>query len=468
VLTDMPRGPTDAARFVLRGVAWSLGLFGLLRLNWVEAHAVLPLTRAQAAAAAGLFGMPALPVDVTLACSGTDALALCVGAILAYPVKWRTRLAGAGGGAALILGLNIARIGTLGMAAASPAWFNTLHVQVWPAVLTLAIAGYVFAWMRLADRRPPSPSAPARPAPPSPSAPARLAPTSRLVPARLGPQPSRRFVVLTVAFLIVFSAISPLYLESPTVLALGGFIARAAAAIVGVVSLEAHAADNVFWTARGGFLVTQECISTPLIPVYLAAVVAYATTWRRLILGILATLPLFTVLGIVRLLVVALPDAVASPMFLVHAFYQLLLGAVIVFLFARWRHGGGAALRHAMAGIIVGVLFVTLLGPFYTRIVTYPTGAPLDDPQGAIALLPAFQIGLYLGVWVAAFAAVGWRRFLSGLAALGLSQTAGLLALHALASHAGLTAHVRDVRGWAVAGPLLIVTVVVNVARPRR
>ena len=113
----------------------------------------MPFTRAQAAAAVGLFGPPALPVEVTLACSGADALALCLGAILAYPVQWRLRLAGAGGGAALILGLNIVRIGTLGRAAASPAWFNALHVYIWPAVLTLAIAGYVFAWMRLADRR---------------------------------------------------------------------------------------------------------------------------------------------------------------------------------------------------------------------------------------------------------------------------------------------------------------------------
>ena len=37
--------------------------------------------------------------------------------------------------------------------------------------------------------------------------------------------------------------------------------------------------------------------------------------------------------------------------------------------------------------------------------------------------------------------------------------------LHSLAAHAGLTPHVRDVRGWAVAGPLLIVAAVVSVAR---
>jgi hypothetical protein len=94
-------------------------------------------------------------------------------------------------------------------------------------------------------------------------------------------------------------------------------------------------------------------------------------------------------------------------------------------------------------------------------------GAPIDDPQGAIALLPAFQIGLYLALWIAAFGAVGWWRFLAGLAVLGVTQTASWLALHALASHAGMTADVRDVRGWAVAGPVLIFAAAVNLARPR-
>jgi hypothetical protein len=170
----------------------------------------------------------------------------------------------------------------------------------------------------------------------------------------------------------------------------------------------------------------------------------------------------------VRLLVVALPDVVASPIFFVHAFYQLLLGAVVVFLAAVWRHGRRAAPRHALVGVIVGVVFVYLLGPLSTRVVTHQAGAPLDDPQGAIAFLPAFQVGLYLALWVAAFVAVGWKRFLAGLAILGLTQMAGLLALHALASYAGLAAHVRDVRGWAVVGPVLIFAAVVHVARPRR
>jgi len=453
VPTDTAAARTDAAKFAGRAVAWSLGFFGVLRLSWIEAHAVLPFTRAQGAAAVGMFGTPALPVEVTLACSGADAMALFLGAVFAYPVQWRRRFAGAAVGAVLIIGLNIVRIGTLGRAAASPAWFNTLHLYIWPAVLMLAIAGYVFGWMLLADRR------------------QALAEKAVAAGPSVGerPQPTRRFALFAAAFLLLFVAASPLYLESAGVLALAAFIARAAASILSGVGVSAHAAANVLWTPRGGFLVTQECISTPLLPVYLAAICTYSTTWRRLILGVVAAAPLFIALGIVRLLVVALPAAVvASPLFLVHAFYQLLLGAVVVLLAALWRHGQGAALRHALVGLTVGVGFVYLLGPFYTRVVAYPAGPPLEDQQGAIALLPAFQIGLYLALWVAAFVAVGWKRFLAGLAALQLTQTAGLLALHALANYSGVAAHVRDVRGWAVVGPLLIVAAVVNVGRPRR
>ncbi len=451
MLTDTSQSTTHAARFALRAVAWSLGLFSLLRLVWIEAHVVLPLTRAQGALAGGLFGAAAAPVEVTLACSGTDALALCLGAVLAYPVRWRARLAGAGGAVAAILGLNILRIGTLGRAAASPAWFDALHLYIWPAVLTLAIAGYVFAWMSLADRRQTLDDGDGAP---------RESPVTRR------PTPPRRFVVLTAAFLLVFVAASPFYLESASVLAVASFIAQAAAAILGGAGVTAHATDNVLWTARGGFLVTQECISTPLIPVYLAAVCSYATTRRRMILAVFAALPLFIVLGIARLLVVALPDVVGPPLFFVHAFYQLLLAVAVVFVAALWRHGGRSAPGHALAGVAAGVLFVLLLGPVYTRAVMYPAGAPLDDPQGAIALLPAFQVGLFVALWIAAFAAARWARFVAGLAVLGLSQAAALVALHGLAS-AGLTAHVRDVRAWAIAGPVLIFAAVVH-ARARR
>jgi exosortase/archaeosortase family protein len=452
VLTDTSLRPTHAARFALRAIAWSLGLFGLVRLSWTEAHVVLPLTYVQGWIASRLFGVPAAPVEVTLACSGADALALCLGAVLAYPVKWQSRLAGAGGAIALILGLNTVRIATLGWAASSPRWFDTLHLYVWPGVLTLAIAGYVFGWMSFADNRQTRDDGKAAPSGPG---------------LTRRPTPTRRFVVLTASYLLIFAAASPLYLESASIQTVAGFIARAAAAILGLASVSASATANVLWTPRGGFLVTQECISTPLIPLYLAAVCSWPMNWRLRIPAVLAAVPIFIGLGIARLLVVALPDVVGSPLFFVHAFYQLLLGATVVFLAALWRHGGRTAFGHALAGLTAGVLFVLLLGSAYTRAITFPAGAPVDDPQGAVALLPAFQVGLYLALWAAAFVAAGWTRFLAGLALLGLTQTAGLLALHTFASQFGLAPHVRDVRGWAVAGPVLIFAAVVKHARTR-
>src|SRR4029079_3501212 len=94
--TDITPAFREARNFALRTVAWSIGFFGLLRLNLIEAHAVRPLTQVQGRLAVGVFGTPALPVEVTLACSGADALALCVGAIFAYPATWRMRLCRAG------------------------------------------------------------------------------------------------------------------------------------------------------------------------------------------------------------------------------------------------------------------------------------------------------------------------------------------------------------------------------------
>ncbi len=452
---------SHARNFALRGVAWSLALFGLIRLSWFETHAVLPLTQLQGWFAASGFGAPALPVQVTLACSGADALALCAAAILAYSALWRVRLAGAVGGTGLILALNTVRIGTLGRAAGSPVWFEALHLYVWPALITLAIAGYVFTWMRYADSRP----ALAGPRPPGVP---RVEPESGSRPARV----SRTFVWLTVAFLAVFTAASPLYLESAGVLALAAFVARAAAFTLQIVGIHAVATDNMLSTARGAFLVTQECISTPLIPVYLAAVLAHAGTWRRRTLGLLALVPLFIALGIGRLLVVALPAAlVGSPLFLIHAFYQLVLAAVLVWLAAIWRHGAGArSSRLALAGITLGGVFVYLLGPLSARAVAwaFAAGAPLEDPQGATAFLPAFQIGLYVALCVAALTALAWRRVVTGLALLGLSQVAVSAALLFAVRHGGFIPGVPAIRAWAVAWPVLLVLAIVAHERPRR
>lgn len=456
MLTDTASWPQSGARFALAGVTASVCLFGLLRLSWVESHAVLPFTLAEAAVAVRVFGASKLPMEATLACSGADAVALALGAILAYPVTWRSRAFGASGAIALIVLLNILRIGSLGRVAGSLYWFAALHLYIWPALLTLAIAGFVLTWMHLAQDAPPTAAA-------RPPAPPRL---------------TRRFVVLGAIFLVAFVAAAPLYLQNSAVLAVAGLTARVTAAILGGIGVYAVASANVLWTSHGGFSVTEECLSTPLIPVYLAAVCAYAPNWKRLWIGVLAAAPIFVALGIARLLVVAAPASFATQVFLVHAFYQLLVGLVIVFAAAYWRHRGGSAIGFGLAGIAAGVLLAMLLGPVYSRLIVSVAGRAISDPQGAIAFLPAFGAALYLAMCIASIRratgpasdviALRWTTALAGFGVLAAVQTAALFLLNWLAAHTALTVAVRDVRALAIAAPILAFGVVVSLGRARR
>jgi exosortase/archaeosortase family protein len=444
--------------FAARGVAWSLALFGLLRLGWFERHAVLPLTQLQGRIAQSGFGPPTLPIDITLACSGADALALCVGAILAYPAAWRSRLTGALGGTCLILALNTIRIGTLGRVAASPGWFTTLHLFVWPGLLMIAVAGYVFGWMRYVDAPRTRGGADGGP-PPVDSGTAA------------GSVLTRRFVILTAALVVLFTAASGWYLESAVVLSVAAFITRAAAHTLGFLGVPSTATGNVLSTSRGAFLVTPECISTPLIPVYVAASLAYPRTVTARILALSATIPLFICLGIARLLVVALPGAlVGSPLFLIHAFYQLLLAAVVVAVVAAWRAGyTTGAVQRALLGIALGCVIAAVLGPAYARALALVGGTHgLPDPQGAIAFLPAFQMGLYIALCVAAFTFRAWRVTLAGLGAVVALQAATAVALQLLVGYTALFPQVRDIRAWALAGPVLVVAALVRYDRAPR
>lgn len=446
-MAEVPQA--SAARVSLQFVAWSLGLFGLLRLHWIEVHALWPFTEMQGALATALNGGSQLPVTTTLACSGADALALCLGAIFAYPVRWRHRLAGAAAGVLVIVALNIVRIASLGRAAGSPRWFELLHLYIWPAILTLAIAGYVFLWARTADDRERSRIDDGRP------------PTVAALP------PLGRFVALAAVFMLVFVAASSIYLESGLVLAVASFMAQAAAVILHAMGFHAVATGNLLSTDRAFVSVTQECITTPLIPVYLAAVFAFSTTWRRFAAGILAAVPLFVALGIIRLLLVALPLTLTSSLFLVHAFYQLLLGLVVVVLFGLWRHGTSSAWRPVAAGLLAGAGFVVMLGYWYTLAIGAVAPMPANDPQSAVAFFPSFQIGLYLALWISAFAGTGWRRMLAGLAVLVVTQFAVIFGLQAVTGHWDATAHVRDIRGWAVVAPMLV-AVAINQRMSRR
>ena len=98
----------------------------------------------------------------------------------------------------------------------------------------------------------------------------------------------------------------------------------------------------------------------------------------------------------------------------------------------------------------------------------FTTATTFDDSQGALMFLPAFQFGLFLALWVAAFVPSGWTRFLWGASLLAAIQIAVFGGVQLLASHAGIAPLVRDIRAWALLGPALVIATVVNVASPRR
>lgn len=419
--------PSAPARFVVAFLGWSLLLAGVMRVEWVEQHVLLPLTNMQAALATALMGHATLPVFASLECSGADVISLCLGAILAFPSPWRQKCWGIVGGVTVILLINVIRIGSLGRAAASPDLFQLLHVFVWPAVLTVATGAYLLLWTR------------------------GLTPMTGAVTSQ-----SATFVRWSIGLVPAFVLLMPLAADTRAVVTFTHLVAAGAAWGLTHLGSAATASANVLTTTIGPLLVTQECVTTPLIPVYLAAVIAYARTWPQRVAAAVATVPLFLLLGIARLLIVAVPDSFsASPLFFIHAFYQLLLGALIVAVLAVWQHGRRNALVPTAMGWLAAAVFLAVLGTTFTRVLTGIVGTPVDDAQGAVEFLPSFQTALFVALVVVGWRVLGWQRALVGLAALIVLQLA-TWPLLTLAAQAGLSVAIRDVRVWAAAAPLLL------------
>ena len=134
-------------RFTLITGAWFVGLFGLMRLPWVERVLLTPFAEVQQRVADQLTGAPSDLVYAGASCSGGDPLALCAAAIFAFPATWGSRLRGAAGGFTLITAMNIVRLGHLSLIAENRALLDLLHLYVWPGILILVAAGFVYGWM---------------------------------------------------------------------------------------------------------------------------------------------------------------------------------------------------------------------------------------------------------------------------------------------------------------------------------
>ncbi|MDX1502310.1 MAG: hypothetical protein R3325_08090 [Thermoanaerobaculia bacterium] len=430
-----------ALTYLVRAVLLGVAIFGLLRLGWVERRLLLPFTAAQERLACALLGDPTGPIAVGLSCSAAEVVALCLGAVLAFPAPWRRRLAGAAGGMALIVGLNTLRIGTLGRAAGDRPLFELLHLYLWPGALIAAVTAFVFLWMRWAVEAGDRGSA----------APLRAP----------GRRPLTRLALAGGLLLALYLVLSPWLLDSPAVQAAAGAVAAFAASLARLLGLSASSQGGLFRTEYGVFVVTADCVLTPLIPVYLAAALTLPGTARRRVAAILATPLLFFLLAAARLLVlVAPPVLVGSHRLAVHGFRQLLLGVVVLAAAAWWRRRAGWP-RRALLAVVAAAAGGLLLGPAWTRGVTAAAaalGAPslgvgLPDPQGALLLTPAYQMALFAGLWVAGGGR--WSRAATAAAALALSQPLLLLAAGGAWERWAVAPGAQLLRAWALAAPLL-------------
>ena len=449
-----PQRPDPSVlRFALTGGAWFIGLFGVMRLSWVERHLLVPFAQIQERVADQLTGAPSALVYVDASCSGGDAMALCLGAVMAFPATWGARLRAAAVGLVVIGAVNTVRIGTLSLVATDRSLFDLLHVYVWPAILIVVAVAYVFAWMRRQGRS---------------------AGRGTTDPGRPWHGPARRFLLLTVVGVAAYFAAAGWFYESDLLRTLGGWVATAGAGVLAAVGMSATVSGNVVRTAHGAFIVTQECIATPLIPIYVATALSVPLTrWRRA--AALAAAPaVFFLLGVSRLLVLALPTTlVASPAVAIHAFSQVLVSCVLVAAVAvlSARSGGRShPARRTMGAIGVGIVAALVAGPVWSDLlhravdgvqllVQHGGHRAVDDPQGAFAILPAFQLGLFAAVWVGSGARGPWRRLAGGVLGLAGLQLASLLAVGELSHHFEFAPHVSLIRTWALVAPVALVWV---------
>jgi S-adenosylmethionine decarboxylase len=439
--------PAPSLRFLAEATVWVVGLIALIRLPWISEHFINALITFQTTLISWYGAPQATNLVVTADCSGADVAALCLGVTLAFPVPWTRRLVGAAIGAAVVFGVNAVRLASLYSVASRPDTLNLLHVYVWPAVLSLVAIGYVFAWVQW-NTRAASPASPAW----------------------------SRFFKAAFAGFVVYAASAPWALTSPLLGRVGAWTAESGRFILNGFGAEVSASGALLQTARGAFLVTQECLFTPMLPLFVAGVLAVPMPPRRRWLWLAMTPAVFFALGIARLFALVLPPyVIAQPAIVAHGFYQFLAGAVVIVGAALWasrREASGRAWLTPAGALAVSLAVGVFASAPWRGVVewlanTLAAGSQIPplplvsagDHQGALALMPGYQLAIVCGLWFAVRRRVTPRHLGVALLCLLALSVAFLVAASAVHAQWGVFPHAVLVRGWAVAIPVAIALV---------
>ena len=128
--------------------------------------------------------------------------------------------------------------------------------------------------------------------------------------------------------------------------------------------------------------------------------------------------------------------------------------------------GGRRGVARSAAAVSLGMLAAFGAAPVLGAVVGGAVGGlqslaghaghAFADGQGAWAILPAFQVGLFTALWIAVAGAGrsgSWRRALVGVAGVVVVQAAFGVPVDELAHHYDFDPHVGLLRGWALALP---------------
>lgn len=126
-----------------------------LHLNAEVSARLLRLFGEDAKASGPTLSSPACSLEIRHGCDAILPTALFMAAILAFPVKMRTKWTALVLGSAALLVINLVRIITLYYTRVHrPSWFHSMHVDVWqPAFIFLALLFWII-WALRATRPP--------------------------------------------------------------------------------------------------------------------------------------------------------------------------------------------------------------------------------------------------------------------------------------------------------------------------
>ncbi len=244
--------------------------------------------------------------------------------------------------------------------------------------------------------------------------------------------------------------------------------AAVARALMSGLGASAQVNGTVLIADSRAWLITPECIVTPLIPVYAATAICWPASPARRAVALALGVPVFMSLGVARLLVLAVPGSMTVHTVVIHAFYQFVVAFLLIAIALRrtsrdadagedpwWRRavnslfaGGGAAIAY---GIATSTLRRALAAPIETLIPHLGHG--YADPQGALLILPAFQVGLFVALWSASGQSLRSARVGTGLLILAMQQVVVAVMLGETFGHIGFEVPIAAIRLVAVVAP---------------